>query len=125
MKCLHLAVWMILAICALTLNSLGSVKTPSAPDPDPIAYATVEDALKDLHLKSGVTFRDERGWIVAEDLEASTVWLITPPGHPAYPSIVRRMIVNGPNGAYMNTDVRCLASQETCDRFFANKQGDV
>jgi len=116
---------MILAICVLSLNSLGSAEASLSAEPGPIAYATIEDALKDLHSKSGVTFRDERGWIVAEDLEASTVWLLTPPGHPAYPSIVRRMIVNGPNGAYMNTDVRCLANQETCDKFFANREGDV
>jgi hypothetical protein len=112
---------MISAICALSLSSLGRAETPSTPDRGPIAYATLEDALKALHSKSGVTFRDEGGWIVAEDLEASTVWLITPPGHPAYPSIVRRKLVNGPSGAYMNTDVRCLASQETCDKFFASR----
>jgi hypothetical protein len=81
----------------------------------------LEEALKDLRAKPGVTFRKQDGWIVAEEASAFTVWLITPPGHPAYPSMVKRTLVNGPDGAYFDTAVRCLASQDACDKFFGGK----
>jgi hypothetical protein len=78
----------------------------------------LDEALKSLRAKPGVKFRDEGGWIVAEESAAAAVWLLTPPGHPAYPSIVKRHIVNTKDGAEMVTDVRCLASKSTCDKFF-------
>ena len=112
----------ILTIAASASSSLRSAElAPSSPAPGPIPYASLEIALKDLHSWPGVTFRNQSGWIVAEDVAAHAVWLLTPPGHPAYPSIVRRMLVNGPTGATMNTDVQCFASQETCDKFFGSK----
>jgi hypothetical protein len=80
----------------------------------------LDDALRDLHAKSSVTFRNQGGWIVAEDAATSTTWLITPPGHPAYPSLVRRKLINGANHAYMDTAVRCLSDKATCDKFFGN-----
>ena len=61
-------------------------------------------------------------WVVAEDTQASTVWLLTPPGHPAYPSLVKRTLVNSADGAYFETNVRCFASQEVCDKFFGSSQ---
>jgi hypothetical protein len=112
----------ILTIAASASSSLWSAEPPqSSSEPGPIPYASLEIALKDLHSRPGVTFRNQSGWIVAEDLAAHAVWLLTPPGHPAYPSIVRRMLVNGPSGATMNTDVQCFASQETCDKCFGSK----
>ena len=113
----------ILAIAAVASSPLRSAEpTPwSSSEPGPIPYSSLENALKDLHSRLGITFRNQSGWIVAEDLAAHAVWLLTPPGHPAYPSIVRRMLVNGPTGASMNTDVQCFASQETCDKFFGTK----
>jgi hypothetical protein len=97
MQFLYAAIWTLFATCSISSRLAWSAEAPGPADPGPISYSTLDEALKDLHSKSGVTFRDESGWIVAEDLGASTVWLITPPGHPAYPSIVRRMLANGPN----------------------------
>ena len=121
MKRLPTVFSIIMGIVALSSGSLWSAEPHLSSDPGPITYLTLEDALKDLHAKAAVTFRNQNGWIVAEDSAAFTVWLITPPGHPAYPSIVRRMIINKSTGAYMDTAVQCLASKETCDKFFGNK----
>ena len=109
----------LLGLLAFCSGSVWSAEPLSSAEPGPITYSTIDEALKDLHAKAGVTFRNQDGWIVAEDLAASAAWLITPPGHPAYPSMVRRMVINTSTGAYMDTAVRCLASKETCDKFFA------
>ena len=111
---------MLLGLVVFSSGPVWSAELSSSAEPGPIPYLTVNEALKDLHAKASVTFRHQSGWIVATDLGASTVWLITPPGHPAYPSIVRRMLINTSTGAYMDTAVRCLASKRTCDSFFDN-----
>jgi hypothetical protein len=105
----------LLAACSVSV-ALGQVA--NAPPDSSIPYSTLDEALKALREKPGVTFRDQDGWVVAEDMQAPAVWLFTPPGHPAYPSMVRRRIVNGPDGASFETSVRCLASKDVCDMFF-------
>ena len=109
----------LLGLVVFSSGAVWGAEPFSSEEPGPIPYSTIDEALKDLHAKAAVTFRNQNGWIVADDRAASTAWLITPPGHPAYPSMVRRMIINTSTGAYMDTAVRCLASKETCDKFFA------
>lgn len=43
-----------------------------------IGYPSVEAALKALRKKTGVTFRTENGWLIAEDRDARTVWPFAP-----------------------------------------------
>jgi hypothetical protein len=107
-------------VTAILVGSGIGVAAELPPPPD-IPFATVDEATSALKAKKGVTFRNQDGWIVAEDLDAFTVWLLTPPNHPAYPSIVKRTLVNGKDGANMETRIRCFASKETCDRYFGGK----
>ena len=94
---------------------------PVKPGTSGIEYLTLEEALSALHAKAGVTFKEQDGWLVADDSDAIVIWLFTPPGHPAYPSMIKRHIVNGPDGAYMDTAIRCLASKAVCDKYFGGK----
>jgi hypothetical protein len=98
-----------------------SVDPPQQPEETAISYASLDEAIKALRAKPGVTFQNQGGWWVVKDLPAFTVWLLTPPGHPAYPSIVKKTIVNSNNGADMQTDIRCFASKEVCDKYFGSK----
>jgi hypothetical protein len=102
----------------LVNGAFGQVADPAQPVEAPISYSTLEEAIEALRAKPGVTFREQDGWIVAEDPEGPVAWLLTPPGHPAYPSIVKRAIVNRDDGAYFETHIRCLASKDVCDSFF-------
>jgi hypothetical protein len=101
-------------------DSRGADST-SQSEEKPIPYDSVDDAEKALRAEKGVTFRNQDGWLIAEDIHSSTVWLLTLPGHPAYPSIVKRALINSADGAYMETNVRCLASEDVCDKFFGSK----
>jgi hypothetical protein len=110
---------------ALVLT-VGACTSVQAAEPVPsgksdIEYSTLEEALNALRAKAGVTFKNQDGWLVANDSDAIVVWLFTPAGHRAYPSMIKRHVVNGPDGAYMDTAIRCLASKSVCDRYFGDK----
>src|SRR5689334_1280431 len=113
-----------LAIVLSAVLSCAAVTRGSSPEADvsdEIPYSSLEEALKDLHSKPNVTFRNEGGWIVAYDSAAIVSWLLTPKGHPAYPSIVKRHVVNRSDCASMATEIRCFASKATCDKYFGGK----
>jgi hypothetical protein len=121
MRYLRLVLQIALALCVGAGTSVHAVE-PVASGKSDIEYSTLEEALAALRAKPGVTFQAQDGWLVANDSDAIVIWLFTPPGHPAYPSMIKRHIVNGPGGAYMDTAIRCLASQVACDRFFGDKK---
>lgn len=80
-----------------------------------IEYPNVAAALKSLHEKKGVIFRNENGWTVAEDSSSYTIWSFPPVGHPAYPSAVKRHVVQENVGSSIQMAVHCEASKQACD----------
>jgi hypothetical protein len=118
----HLRSILIVTLVVGISHPMSKSAEPSAgADRASIPYASLDEAIAALKSKKGVTFRNQDGWVVAEDRENMTVWLLTPPGHPAYPSMVKRVLVTEADGTYFETNVRCLASKVTCDRFFGGK----
>jgi len=81
-----------------------------------IGYPSVAAALKDLHSKPEVQFRDEHGWTIAEDSSQSTFWSFPPVGHPAYPTAVQRVIEQGDGGIDLKMNVLCESTQSACDK---------
>ncbi|MGZ8363186.1 MAG: hypothetical protein ACXW3D_04940 [Caulobacteraceae bacterium] len=98
--------------------SFGSAEEP-APLPEAgsstIGYPTVEAALTALKAKKGVRITRKQGWTIIQD--DSAAWLFAPSNDPAFPSVIQRALVNKPDGAYMETNIRCEASKEACDNF--------
>ena len=96
------------------------------PIPDPkassgIGYPSVAAALADLHSKPEVIFREEGGWIIAEDRSHYTLWSFATDGDPAYPSAVKRTAVQEAGGSVtMNMNILCEATQDACDKLVAN-----
>jgi hypothetical protein len=105
----------------LACSAAAESDTPAADVSDEIPYSSLDEALRDLHSRPSVVFRNEGGWIVAYDDVAIVSWLLTPKGHPAYPSIVKRHIVNSADSASMATEIRCFASKATCDKYFGGR----
>jgi hypothetical protein len=86
-----------------------------------IGYPSVAAALKDLHSKPEVIFREERRWIIAEDRSRYTLWSFATEGDPAYPSAVKRTAVQESGGSVtMNMNILCEAKQDACDKLVAN-----
>lgn len=113
----------LLVVAAVSTQTFADevVSSPKTSVGEEIPYASLDDAIKSLRAKPGITFRNQGGWIVAYDSEAIVSWLLTPRGHPAYPSIVKRHIVNNAAGAEMATNIRCFATKAACDRYFGGK----
>ncbi|HEY1890359.1 MAG TPA: DUF4019 domain-containing protein [Steroidobacteraceae bacterium] len=80
-----------------------------------IGYSSVEVALKALRRKPGVTFRVENGWLIAEDRDERTIWSFAPSGHPAYPTAVKRTVVEKNGGSAIQMAVLCEADKVACD----------
>jgi hypothetical protein len=86
-----------------------------------IGYPSVAAALADLHSKPEVLFREEGGWIIAEDRSHYTLWSFATEGDPAYPSAVKRTVVQESGGSVtMNMNILCESTQEACDKVVAN-----
>jgi hypothetical protein len=86
-----------------------------------IGYPSVAAALRDLHSKPDVIFREEGGWIIAEDRSHYTLWSFATESDPAYPSAVKRTAVQEAGGSVtMNMNILCEAKQDACDKLMAN-----
>jgi hypothetical protein len=86
-----------------------------------IGYPSVAAALADLHSKPEVIFREEGGWIIAEDRSHYTLWSFATEGDPAYPSAVKRTAVQESGGSVtMNMNILCESTQDACDKLAAN-----
>lgn len=82
---------------------------------DATGYHTVAEALEALHGKVGVGFSEQDGWTIASDEGDEAIWSFPPPGHPAYPSAVKRQLATDDEGTYIDMRVHCEASKEACD----------
>ena len=86
-----------------------------------IGYPSVAAALADLHSKPEVIFREEGGWIIAEDRSHFTLWSFATEGDPAYPSAVKRTAVQEAGGnVTMNMNILCESDRDACDKLVAN-----
>jgi hypothetical protein len=86
-----------------------------------IGYPSVAAALADLHSKPEVIFREEGGWIIADDRTHYTLWSFATEGDPAYPSAVKRTAVQESGGnVTMNMNILCESTQDACDKLVAN-----
>jgi hypothetical protein len=86
-----------------------------------IGYPSVAAALADLHSKPDVIFREEGGWLIAEDRSHYTLWSFATEGDPAYPSAVKRTAVQESGGSVtMNMDILCESKQDACDKLVAD-----
>ncbi|MGJ5175594.1 hypothetical protein ACQR16_03165 [Bradyrhizobium oligotrophicum] len=95
---------------------------------DDLGYPDVAAAMAGLRAKPGVRSSSQSGWIVFEDSAAQSVWSFPPSNHAAYPTAIRRRIVQQGNDIFVKMDVRCEAAKPACDAVvaeFARLNGQV
>jgi hypothetical protein len=92
---------------------------PPAPLPEvtgmAVGYPTVDAALASLHSNPGVVFTNQGGWTVAQDDATKTIWSFPPQGHPAYPSVVKRQLVQQGGDVNLDMNVQCESTKIACD----------
>ena len=116
----------LLALAALAVLLPAAAQPPDAqpaPQGAPrIDHPSVAAALKELEAKDGngsVVVHSE-GWTIITEPLASAQWSFTPAGHHAHPSVVRRIIRRGPDGAVaVDTASLCEAPEPECTRLLA------
>ncbi|WP_162932086.1 DUF4019 domain-containing protein [Solimonas sp. K1W22B-7] len=98
----------------------------AAKKPEPVAetqgssigYKTVQEALAALKAKAGAKVSEQQGWTIVQDQDAGNIalWSFTPQGHPAYPSAVKRSVVERDGALHIDMKVQCQAGKEPCDQ---------
>ncbi len=113
----------ILVVLAIATASLSALGEPAVTTPLPealhssIGYSTVEAALTELRAMPGVDIREKQGWIIISDKKSGNpvLWSFTPPGHPAHPSAVKRIVTEKNGAVYIEMKVLCQAGKTPCD----------
>jgi hypothetical protein len=112
----------------LAMLMIGAAAASAAAQPAPVAeappaaapaieYGSVAKALEALEAADGKTaiVTHSEGWVIVNEPAAAAQWSFTPPGHAAYPAVVRRVIRRGPNRAVsVDTASLCEAGQPAC-----------
>ena len=81
-----------------------------------IGYPSVAAALAAVKANPNIKITTQGGWMVGDDERAGVIWSFAPFGYPAYPSVVKRVIVDKPDGIYIAMDVACEATKAACDK---------
>jgi len=81
-----------------------------------IVYKNVEEARKALMGDSGnVIKKTDDGWLVVQQPKENTVWSFSPPGHPSYPSVIKRFPIQRDGKIFLGMSVICEANKTPCD----------
>lgn len=105
------------SIClAIIVASNSSLANDSLPDDARIAFTSVADALATLSARADTNLSTQDGWTVVVERDGAVVWSFVPKEHPAYPAVVKRVIVSRPDGVYVQMASLCESSVQQCDR---------
>jgi hypothetical protein len=112
---LSIAASLILALAvASTAFAAEEPPLPESPNSD-IGYESPAAALAALRAKPSVSIQEQSDWIIASDQDENTLWSITAASHPAYPTAVKRIIVERNGAIFLDMRVLCGASKAACD----------
>jgi hypothetical protein len=103
------------ASCPNYVAESPQVDAPLPEQSNATGYPTVAAALADLRSRPGVAISIQQGWTIAEEKASRTVWSFAPSGHPAYPSAVKRQVVQTGDGATLRMSILCEAAKAPCD----------
>ena len=87
-----------------------------------IGFGTVPEALASLRARPEVVEREQQGWLLFKDEPHHTLWSFAPKDHPAFPSAVKRELIEKNGGLYVNMSVLCGASKKVCDQLVRDFQ---
>ena len=74
-------------------------------------------SLANLKNNPDAKFRIDRGWTIVDvnSKHEQSIYSFTPESHPAYPSIVKREIIEIDGSIHIDMSAKCGASKEVCD----------
>ena len=98
------------------------VEPGSAQAASNIGYKSVAAAMAGLRKRKDVTFEElKTGWINVLEPGGATSWSFVPRGHPAYPAVVKRSLVDFGGGDYnVLMSTLCEGRAKACDDLVAD-----
>jgi hypothetical protein len=81
-----------------------------------IGYPSVAAALGAMRARKDVKASVQGGWTVVTEQDGLTLWSFTPEGHPAYPAVVKRQMVQKDGAWYVNMNALCETTKAACDK---------
>ncbi len=111
--------YQLLIIILLTISSLsfatGSVLGYEGKQGQVFGYNTVLQALEALKSDPNADVSEFNGWVIVSETTNKALWSFAPKEHPAYPSVVRRAVVEKDGQIGITTQVSCAAKKSICD----------
>jgi hypothetical protein len=80
-----------------------------------IGYGSVEEAWEALSSRDDVRISKDSGWTQIQDFEAAALWSFAPEDDPAYPTTVKRTVVDHGSAVEIVMDGLCQADYKTCE----------
>jgi hypothetical protein len=77
---------------------------------------SVSEFLDHLRSDPNVQVRVDRGWQIAAVKSERTIYSFTPVIHPAYPSYVKREVIEQNGSVFIKTSAHCGAEKNVCDQ---------
>jgi hypothetical protein len=117
--------------CKLLLLGLGLALTigvsaqPVAADSghtksDEFEYPSVAAALTGIKARWDLErFSRDDGWLGFSDSRNKVIWTFAPVGHPAYPAVIKRAMIQDGNGVKVRTTAKCEGPKTACEQLLA------
>jgi len=98
-------------------TALAAAGVTRAEDAAPFGHDTVAAVREALRKDSKATSRSQQGWTVVASRERGTAveWFFTPEGHPVYPAVVKRTVVESDGIGMIDLAALCETEQQACD----------
>ena len=96
---------------------LPSTVTPLPEQPGGFEYSSAAEALADLKSRDDVLIDVLQGWTIVTEADGLTTWSFTPPNHPAFPAVAKRVLYRDQDGWHLKMNILCDAETAACDQF--------
>lgn len=103
----------------LALMSTAIFSGACAQSSNSIGYPTVGAALAALRARTDLDITVQGAWTIVTDVGAKTIWSFAPPGHAAYPTAVKRVVVEREGRVVVEMSALCEARKLACDGVMA------
>ena len=97
--------------------ALPSTIAPLPEQPGGLEYSSAAEALADLKSRDDVSIEVLQGWTIVTEADGLTTWSFTPPNHPAFPAVAKRVLYRDQDGWHLKMDILCDAETAACDQF--------
>ena len=86
-----------------------------------VGYKSVAEARKAVTALPGAKASEQQGWLIVEQMPV--MWSFAPAGHEAYPTAVKRTVVQRDGRIDIDMSVLCEAPKPACDRLVESFKG--